>query len=200
MKALHEKQEKLLEILKKNFGNPLTIRDLQALLEVSSTSVVYHHLTQLEKKGYLKRNPYNPQDFQVIADEPEKKVMFLNLYGQGGCNPKGSILDDKPVDRIAISSRMISFPVDQAFLLRAKGDSMAPKINEGDLVVVQKTNSGNSGEIVVCVNNSEVLIKKIIYEGKQIILESLNSSYSPFLANLEGFRIEGKVRGIISYL
>ncbi|MCP6720513.1 MAG: peptidase S24 [Patescibacteria group bacterium] len=200
MKALHEKQEKLLGILKKNFGDPLTIRDLQALLEVSSTSVVYHHLIQLEKKGYLKRNPYNPQDFQIIADEPEKQVTFLNLYGQGACNPKGSILDDKPIDRIAISSRMISFPVDQAYILRAKGDSMAPKINDGDLVMVQKANSATSGDIVVCVNNSEVLIKKIIYEGKQVILESINNSYSPFLANIEEFHIEGKARGVISYM
>lgn len=200
MKSLHENQKKILEILKNNIGEQLTIRDIQSLINASSTSVVFHHIKQLEKKGYIKRNPYNPQDFQVISDKPEKQVTFLNLYGQAACNPKGSILDDSPIDRVPVSSKMVNFPIEKAYLLRAKGDSMIPKIKEGDLIIVQRSNSALSGEIVVCINNEEVLIKKIIYEKDQIILESINEVYSPFLADKDTFRIEGIVKGLISYL
>jgi repressor LexA len=75
---------------------------------------------------------------------------------------------------------------------------MLPKIHDGDLVIARKSKSAENGDIVVCINNSEALIKKIHNEKKKTILLSLNQSYSPIFAN-DDFRIEGVVRGIISY-
>jgi len=49
-KNLHPIQKKLLNLLIKNIDDPLTIRDMMEILDVSSTSVIAHHLTQLEKK------------------------------------------------------------------------------------------------------------------------------------------------------
>ena len=57
---LHKVQRSLLDLLKQNAGDPLTIRELQSLLDLSSPSLVHHHITQLEKKKFLKRNPNNP--------------------------------------------------------------------------------------------------------------------------------------------
>ncbi len=194
---LHPIQKKLLDLLVKNIDEPLTIREMQDILNLSSTSVVAHHLTQLEKKGYLKKNPANPRDYQILKDAPEKQITYLNLYGLAHCGPNGSILDGNPIDRIPISTRLISFPSAEAFMVKARGDSMEPKINEGDLVIARKTNNADSGSIVVCVNDGEALIKKIKKEGRSTILISLNSKYQPFLAD-RNFRIEGEVRGIIS--
>jgi repressor LexA len=59
---IHPLQEQLLKLLAKNKTDQLTIRELQEELAISSTSVVAHHLKQLEKKGLLKRNPSNPRD------------------------------------------------------------------------------------------------------------------------------------------
>jgi len=109
MKKLHQSQTKLLEILKQNWDEELTIRDLQNRIGASSTSVVTHHLFQLEKKGYLKRNPDNPRDYQILLG-PEKQIAYVNEYGPGQCGPNGSLLDGNPVDRIAISSRLLTFP------------------------------------------------------------------------------------------
>jgi repressor LexA len=77
MKKLHEKQQQLSHILKENIDDPLTIRELQDRLSISSPSVVHHHIQQLEKKGYLKRNPSNPQDYQILSESPEKKITYL---------------------------------------------------------------------------------------------------------------------------
>src|SRR4030042_4766145 len=104
MKTLHPTQKKLLYLLKKNITEPLTIRELQSALGVSSTIIVHHHMEQLEKKGYLRRNPTNPKDYQILADSPEKTITYINLYGLAQCGPKGSILDCNPIDRIPISS------------------------------------------------------------------------------------------------
>lgn len=200
---LHRTQQRLLELLKQNELEPLTIREIQEALGVSSTSVVQHHIFQLEKKGYLRRNPVNSRDYQILAESPEKQVTYLNLYGLAQCGPNGSILDGDPIDRIPISTRILGFPSSEAFLVKAKGKSMLPKIHEGDLVIARKTSIADSGSIVVCVNNGEALVKKLqIMEfpnrPRAFNLISLNQDFQPFPAS-EDFRIEGIVRGVLSY-
>lgn len=198
MKILHPTQKRLIELLKSHIDDPLTIRDLQEELGVSSPSIIQHHIRQLEKKGYLKRNPNNPKDYQVLADSPERKIAYINLYGLAFCGPSGSLLDGDPIDKIPVPTQILTFPSSEAFLVKATGDSMTPKINEGDLVIAKKTSDAESGDIVVCVNNGETLIKKIQIEKNNVLLISTNQQVLPFIAS-EDFRIEGIVKGLISY-
>lgn len=203
MSKLHPVQIKLLELLKENHEEPLTVRELQEELKVSSPSVVQHHILQLEKKGYLRRNPTNPRDYQVLSDTPDKLITYLNLYGMAQCGPKGSLLDGDPIDRVPISTKILGFPSSEAFMVKARGDSMLPMIKEGDLIIAKRTIDINDSQIAVCVNNGEVLIKKIqkISDPNNRIrynLISLNNNYPPFLADND-FRIEGLVRGVLSY-
>ncbi len=194
---VHKIQEQLLELLIKNSDALLTVREMQNSLGISSTSVVAHHLTQLEKKGYVKRNPHNPRDYQVLTQGPEKEIAWLNLYGLAQCGQNGMFLDNHPVDRIPIATRLLSFPSAEAFLVKAGGDSMSPKINEGDFIIGRKIITIGNFPLVICVNNGEALIKKVQKNGNSIILVSLNTAYPPFLAS-DDFRIIGEVRGVIS--
>lgn len=196
MRKLHPTQKELLDLLKANFDNPLTIRELQEKLDISSPSLVHHHILQLEKNGYIRRNPSNPQDYEIVSDSPDKKIVFLNLYGLAHCGPNGSILDGNPIDRIPLSRKLVSTA--DAFLVKAKGDSMYPKINNGDLVIAKRTNNFDNGDIVVCVNNGGALIKKIRKEKNHIWLFSINEKFEPFLA-AKDFKVEGLVKGILSY-
>jgi len=199
-RELHPTQAKLLELLRDNFDDPLTVRELQEILEISSPSVVQHHIRQLEKDGYLRRNPVNPRDYQILADEPDKKITYLNLYGLAQCGREGSLLDGDPIDRIPIATQILGFPSKDAFLVRARGDSMTPVINDKDLVIAKRKTTPNNGEIVVCVNDGQALIKKIRVSDGGVILRSINDAkYEPFHA-AEDFRVEGEVRGVISYL
>lgn len=200
-KNLHPLQGKLLNLLAKNTDDPLTIREMKETLGVSSTSVIAHHLFQLEKKGYLKKNPYNPRDYQILKGFPEKQIAYLNLYGLAHCGPSGSVLDGDPIERIPVPTRFLTFPSTNGFMVKAKGDSMMPKINDGDLIIAEKTKSVGNGKLAVCVNNGEALIKTIQKEKadgtEKVILISLNPAYVPFLAS-EDFKIEGEVRGVIT--
>ena len=198
MNDLHKNQVSLLNLLADNNDTPLTIREIQHILDFSSSSVVAHHMQKLEQKGYLKRNPQKPRDYQVFKS-PEKAIIHLNLYGFAQCGRNGTILDGNPIDRIPLASRLLKFPSDQGFMVKAKGDSMEPKIMEGDLVIAQKSTNAENGDIIVCVYNEEVLIKKFFSQNNHISLISLNTEkHSPIFVT-EYFKIEGIVKNIINY-
>lgn len=198
MKKLHPNQVKLINILRKNIDNPLTMLELMGELDVASTSVVHHHIVQLEKKGYLKRNPSNPKDYQLLQD-PEKPITYINHYGLAECGADGSVLDGNPIDRIPIASKLLKFPSEDAFIVIAKGDSMEPEIKQGDYIIAQKKPVASNGDIIVCVNDKKAIIKTYSRNGDIEILHSINSSkHQPFVVN-EDFKIEGIVRNIIKY-
>ncbi len=200
MNDLHPNQVSLLRLLEQNIENPLSIRQIQDLLDFSSPSVVSYHIQQLEKKGYLKRNPHNPKDYQIFIT-PEKEVVVLNQYGNAQCGPSGSILDGNPIDRIPLASKLLRFSANEAFIVSAKGDSMEPSIHEGDLVISQKNSIPNNGDIIVCVLDKEVLVKKYFHQANRITLISINNDKYPPIPVSEDdyFKVEGIVRSIIKY-
>jgi len=197
MPELHQTQQDLLDLLRQTQDNPLSIREIQEQLKISSPSVVHHHITQLEKKGFLRRNPANPADYQILADK-ERKIAYINLYGMAKCGPGGTILSGDPIDRIPIPTALLSFASADAFLVKAKGNSMMPRINEGDLVIAKRAHELVNNRTVVCVNDGEALIKKIHLKGDSVMLMSLNPQVLPIIASLEKLRIEGVVRGVLS--
>lgn len=200
MKDLHPKQLELLKLLEQNIDDPLTIRKIKDELKLSSTSVAYHHIQQLEKKGYLKRNPENPRDYQLLKN-PEKPIVYLNLYGLAKCGPSGSILDGNPIDRIPIASRLLKFPAQDGFIVIATGDSMEPTIFPGDYVIAQKADLPNNNDIIICVHAGEAKIKKFYRDENNILLRSINNEKYPpiILDENDYFKTEGIVKNIVKY-
>jgi len=195
---LHDLQIQLLKILMDNKDEPLTIRELQEILGASSTSLVHHHIKMLESKGYLKRNPSNPRDYQILLD-PELPVTYINMYGMAKCGPDGTMLSGNPIDKIPMYSKMLHFPADEAFMVKATGDSMEPKIHDGDIVIARKQQVANEGQIVICSLDSTVMIKRFSGENN-VILESLNNKYFPIMVDQnQSFVIEGVMKGLICF-
>ena len=83
------------------------------------------------------------------------------------------------------------------FYLRVTGDSMAPQINEGELALVHRQSTADSGDIVIAVvNGEEGTIKRYVRQGAAVILQPFNPKYKPLVLaedELDGFRIAGKV-------
>ena len=199
MNELHPKQIKLLNLLKNHIDSPLMMSELSEEAEIYSPGVLYHHLRQLEKKGYLKRNPDNPKDYNIL-DSPEKSVVYINKYGLAQCGPDGSLLSGNVIDRIPIASSLLRFPAALAFIVEAKGDSMEPKITNGDIIIAKRDNYCESGDLIVCVHNEKVLIKQFLLIAKRIVLNSLNNKYKLIEVLSENdLRIEGIVKNILHY-
>lgn len=200
MKALHSKQSEILKLLKKNSDNPLTIKDLSIAVNIDSPGVLYHHLRQLEKKGYLKKNPHNSKDY-VVLDSPENSVVYIGKYGMAQCGPEGLILEETPEEYIPIASSLLRFPAEEAFIVEAEGDSMEPKIHQGDIVIAKRQNIAENGDIIVCSLNEQVKIKKLFHANGFTNLYSLNSQkHDPIpVSEDDVFVIAGIVKNVLSY-
>lgn len=67
------------------------------------------------------------------------------------------------------------------FALQIKGDSMEPRMREGDVVIVRKQNVVDNGDIaVVLVNGNDATVKKFFKYDSGVNLISFNSNYEPF--------------------
>lgn len=79
-----------------------------------------------------------------------------------------------------ISSQMAS--TGDFFALSVKGDSMQPRICEGDVVIVRKQDDVESGDIaVVLVDSESATVKKVIKKGKSVTLLPFNNVYDPMI-------------------
>lgn len=200
MVNLHPSQKKLLEILRQNNGNQLSIKEIGRQADIDSPGILYHHIRQLEKKGLLKRNPNNPRDF-VVMDSPEKHLVYVNKYGLAQCGPNGLFASENVTEQIPIASSLLRFPAAEAFIVSAEGDSMTPIIQSGDVIIARKQTIPEHGDIIVCIHNGKAMIKIFSKNENEVSLKSKNYlKYDPIkITEADDFRVEGVVKNIIQY-
>ena len=85
------------------------------------------------------------------------------------------------------------------FALQVRGESMRDEhILDGDFVLVERTNTARSGEIVVAlVRGSETTLKRYFREGSVISLQPANAEMDPILIPAAQVAIQGRVLGIL---
>jgi len=191
--SLHPKQQQLYELLVGRKGDEtLTLEDMRAELDVSSLNTVVHHLKQLEKKGYIRRDDSGRIE---TLSAPVRDIVYLNLYGTVGCSPEGFFNDDNVKDRIPLPAKKMRVNPD-SFLVEADGDSMEPLIHNKDLVLVDR-GPVSSGDTAVVVDKTGAKLKRVYKEKGHIVLQSLNSKYKPEFVGPDDVRAVGVVRGVV---
>lgn len=205
MSNLHPHQIKILNLLKENPEGSLSLNDIKEAIGAKTRSLIQHHISQLEKKKYLYINPGNSRDFKILKD-PSSLYTFINVYGSAQCGFSGSLVSNNPIDRIPISPSIINFDISKAFMVLAQGDSMKPKINSGDRLIVEQTNILEKKRIHICSLNGEVLVKKVFEDEDKLSLVSINEEFAPKIIfkkdiqeNNVDFFVEGIVRSKIDY-
>ncbi len=201
MKPLHRFQARLLEVLRVVPEGGFSLEQLREAIGASSKSQVVHHMRQLEGRGLLKKDPDNSEGF-ILFDlkTAEKPVVFLPLYALAACG-KGRENSQHVIERLPVQAALIPGKVKNTYLVRAEGDSMEPRIHEGDIVVVEELQPSSRpvGQIVVCEVDHEAKIKRYSEFGNAVVLESLNKNYPAEIVDSKKthFRLCGVVRGII---
>ena len=87
----------------------------------------------------------------------------------------------------------------ETFVLEVRGESMIDEaIKDGDLVIVEKQDTANNGDMVIaCIENEEVTLKRIYREGKRVRLQPSNPAMAPIIIENRDVTIKGIVIGIL---
>ena len=158
------KQKKLLDyIVQYCSSNKIypTFDEMRSYLNIKSKSGIHKLLSSLEDKGIIERLPHKARALKL------KKVINLPKSDESNLPFLGRIAAGNPIEAITGSFEQISVPnylingKDEHFTLEVTGDSMIEDgINDGDIVVIKKSNIANSGDIVVAlVDDNEVTLK-----------------------------------------
>lgn len=198
---LSSKQNEVLTFIKKfvaeNKYTP-SVREICKGLNLSSPATVHVHLTNLIDKGYIKRNPRNnrllelmvPNEFEIINEEVVQTPLL------------GKVTAGNPIEAIEQPDEYFPIPVSmvpkgkEIFTLRVNGESMINAgIFDNDIVIIERTNTAKSGDIVVAMNDENEVTLKTYYKEKDYIrLQPENELMVPII--LKNVTILGKAIGL----
>jgi repressor LexA len=124
---------------------------------------VHKHLTNLQKKGLVKRDWNRSRALELVPTEVTVRAVELPLLGR--------VAAGSPIEAIS-ASETIFVPEDmvgrrETYVLQVKGDSMIEEqIREGDYVIVENRRVARDGEMVIALlDGDSVTLKKIYREG-----------------------------------
>ena len=196
------KQKNLLDYLKSYYSERMvfpTFDEMRSKLNIKSKSGIHKLLKSLEEKKYIKRLPHKARaltinNFENKIDDTEISLPFL-----------GRIAAGNPIEAITNSFEQISVPnylvnnKNQHFTLEVCGDSMIDEgIFDGDIVVIKKTETAITGDIVVAlIDENEVTLKKFRSFKNSIALEPCNKNFKTRIFGEGRVRIQGKLVGLI---
>lgn len=193
-----DKQREILEYIKETIlkkGYPPAVREICEAVRLKSTSSVHSHLEQLEKNGYILRDPTKPRTIEIIDDTfnlARREVVNVPLLGTVAAG--APILAQENIENyFPIPVEML--PNKEIFMLKVKGDSMIDAgIYNGDRVIVAKADTARNGEIVVALVDDSATVKTFYKEKGRFRLQPQNASMDPII--LDEVQILGKVIGL----
>lgn len=201
MEKLTTQQEKLLDKLKQyivKHGYSPTVRELCKEMDLSSTATVQVHLNNLEKKGYIRKEESKNRTIEILVNnEYEIKnelIVEVPLLGKiTAGNPIEAI--ERPDEYFSLPSYLIPKNKD-VFTLLVSGESMINAgILDGDIVIVERKNTANNGEIVVAMTDeNEVTLKTFYKEKDHFRLQPENDTMEPLI--FPNITILGKAVGL----
>lgn len=178
-------------------GYPPTVREIGEGVSLSSTSTVHGHLSRLEKKGMIQRDPTKPRAIELTA-------LGLETIGaqQESIPMLGTVTAGEPI--LAVEEASDYFPIPpnlatqdgQLFMLTIRGESMINAgILDGDQVIVRKQTSAENGDIVIAMTEEEEATCKRFYKEKDHIrLQPENDFMEPIILPI--VKILGQVVGL----
>jgi repressor LexA len=196
MEKLTFKEQVVLQKLKEflAYNQKITIRHLQDALWYASPRSISVLLEQLMNKGYVYRDVRAELRIAPVLSQDSITVKNIPLIGAIACGMP--IFAEENIEtEIPVSNKLLQ-QSKQYFFLRARGDSMDQKgIEDGDLVLIEQTNSAINGQIVVALINDEATLKELqVRDGTAFLIpHSHNPKHKPIILDdtWESLNIQG---------
>jgi len=163
----------------------------------SSLATVHEHLSNLERKGYIRKSYNESRSIELVSRESATPVVELPLLGAVAAGLPIEAIEDN--ETLAVPPDMISRRRDN-YVLRVEGNSMIEEqIRDGDYIVVQAQDNAEDGQMVVAlVGGESATVKKLYREGGgRVRLQPANPTMAPIFVQADDLRIQGVVVGVI---
>ena len=210
----------------KESGVSPSFDEMKEALDLASKSGIHRLITALEERGFLRRLPHRARALEVVklpqqattSSPPKGRAPFKPQLVEAGAVPPamtaandtreisvlGKIAAGTPIeaiqqerDRMHVPESMLG--AGEHFALEVQGDSMINAgILDGDYVVIRKTDTATSGEIVVAlVMGEEATLKRLRKKGASIALEAANPAYETRIFGPDQVQVQGRLVGLI---
>ena len=163
----------------------------------SSLATVHEHLSNLERKGYIKREYNESRAIEVLPSEVYPRALHVPLAG--------TVAAGMPIEAIQ-TQEMIAVPDDfvrrggNHYVLRVRGNSMIDEqIRDGDFVIVNERRNADNGEMVIAlIDGTSATVKKLYREKDgRIRLQPANETMAPIYVHENDISIQGVVVGVL---
>jgi repressor LexA len=196
------RQQRILEFIAgtvRDRGYPPTVREIGEAVGLTSSSSVHAQLANLERAGYLTKDPTKPRAMTLATDARADGTAVPVLGRIAAGTP--TLAAEHVEDYLAVPTEFLRGG--EHFALRVAGDSMVGAgILDGDVVVVRSQQKAIDGDIVAALlpgpAEEEATIKRLGHDGPRVLLIPENPAYEP-LEMADG-RILGKVVAVLRRL
>lgn len=197
------KQQEIIDFIKEEInrkGYPPSVREICKAVGLKSTSTVHGHLSRLEKKGYIRRDPTKPRAIEVLNNGIREFSDVIKLPVIGKVTAGTPILAVENIDEYySIPRDLVNGYECESFILKVRGESMINAgILDGDYIIVRRQSFADNGDIVVALIGDEATVKRFFKETDHIRLQPENPTMEPIIVN--NVIVLGKVTGVIRKL
>ena len=210
----------------KEAGVPPSFDEMKDALDLRSKSGIHRLITALEERGFIRRLHNRARAIEVIklpevsaAGNSSRRGFTPSVIEGNLGKVRGGSADDgerpvavpvmgriaagTPIEALQTRSHTISVPPDmlgsgEHYALEVRGDSMVDAgILDGDMALIQRNETAETGDIVVAlIDEEEATLKRFRRRGASIALEPANTSYEVRILPPNRVRIQGKLIGL----
>lgn len=205
----------------KDNGVSPSFDEMKEALNLASKSGIHRLITALEERGFIRRLPHRARALEVLklpesatASAPPKgrqnfRPSVVGVGQTDSSHPRavpiiGRIAAGVPIQAIQQDHGHLTPPDDlpageEHFALEVKGDSMIDAgILEGDYVICRRSDTANSGDIIVAlIDEEEATLKRLRRKGASVALEAANPAYETRIFGPDRVRIQGRLVALV---
>jgi repressor LexA len=178
-------------------GYAPSFEEIASQFDYSSLATVHEHLSNLERKGYIKRSYNESRAIEILPSEANPRSIELPLLG--------AVAAGVPIEAMT-NGETLCVPEEfirrggSHYALKVRGNSMIDAhISDGDFVVVNERQRADNGEMVIALlNGSSATVKKFYRERDgRIRLQPANDTMTPIYVHENDITIQGVVVGVL---
>jgi repressor LexA len=205
---MHPVQDKLLKVIENQDISSLTLREIGALINEKLPQTVKHHLSQLERKGFIKIDLIGKRISRTVDTTNSEDILAsIPIVGSANCGPFGIYADHNVEGFLKISKRLIKNKTG-LFAIQARGNSLnkaniqGKSVESGDFLIVDSENTVPAdGDYIVTILDGMANVKKFKFDRKYSRIALISEStqeYTPiFIHEEDGIVINGKVIDVV---